>query len=212
MAIVKYNKRGDIMKNDDSEGFKDFVNKSTSKENVDIGHDKKMGIDAQEELNKQLESESNIDKKPKVDNLRKQFRKDILKLMKKYQEHETLAKEFNIRNYGDVLTLTEEVEIIDNLINNYKPSDFESTKDIITDKAIDIVWGNANFGANQTKRGVIAQSLLKVACGYETGGTIRDIMNELGLVIVNRSVYPEGDFIVSLSQLGKEFLYEAYGK
>jgi hypothetical protein len=187
-------------------------NNGLSKEDANMWNNRKMGVHAQEELNKQLQS------KPKVDNLKNQFKKDFLKLLKKYQEHETLEKEFNVNDIKEKLELSEQitilVDVLDKMGSNENKIDlhFAPTKDIITDKAIDIVWDNADFGANQSKRGMIAQSLLKVACGYETGSTIRDIMNELGLISISRSVYPEGDNIVKLTQLGKEFLYEAYGR
>lgn len=153
--------------------------------------------------------------KTKVYNLRKQFKKDVNRLLKKYQEHETLAKEFDIVNEGDRLTLMEEAEIIINMFKTYKSTQdifsINQTEEIITDVAIKIAWGNADFGReNTTKREFIAQSLLKIACGYETGKTIREIMKNLGLVNVEETGVV-GD-ITNLTLLGKEFLYRAYEK
>jgi hypothetical protein len=185
-------------------------NNGLSKEDANMWNNRKMGVHAQEELNKQLQS------KPKVDNLKNQFKKDFLKLLKKYQEHETLEKEFNVNDTKEKLELSEQitilVDVLDKMGSNENKIDlhFAPTKDIITDKAIDIVWDNADFGANQSKRGMIAQSLLKVACGYETGSTIKQIMENLGLVKIVHKDLTES--YTKLTQLGKEFLYEAYGR
>jgi len=153
--------------------------------------------------------------KTKVNNLRKQFKKDVNRLLKKYQEHETLAKEFDIVNKGDRLTLMEEAEIIINMFKTYKSTQdifsINQTEEVITDVAIEIAWGNADFGReNMAKREFIAQSLLKIACGYETGATIKQIMENLGLVKIEHKGLEES--YTKLTLLGKEFLYRAYGK
>jgi hypothetical protein len=156
---------------------------------------------------------TNSKNKSKIYNLRKEFKKDFVRLLKKYQEHETLEKEFNIVNKGDRLTLMEEVEIIMNTINKYdtvNENKFKNTQDIITDKAIDLVWGNAEFGKNETKRELIAKSLLKIASDYEIGSTIKQIMENLGLVKTHHKGLTESN--TKLTLLGKEFLYRAYEK
>lgn len=75
----------------------------------------------------------------------------------------------------------------------------ETTKDLITDKAINIAWGNANFGEKLDKRTIIASALLKYACGYYTGHTIKCICSELGLRNDN-----------GLTEIGKKYLYAHY--
>lgn len=75
-----------------------------------------------------------------------------------------------------------------------------NTHKILTDEQIDKAWGNANFGESCVKRDLIKNSLLKLACGYMTGSTIRHILSELGLI---KKTY-------TLTKLGKEYLWEAY--
>ena len=75
----------------------------------------------------------------------------------------------------------------------------EQTTDIITGEEIAKAWGNANFG-NVEKRTVIANSLLKYACGYDTGRTAFCICNELGLVDAKKK----------LTDLGRRYLWAHY--
>ena len=77
-------------------------------------------------------------------------------------------------------------------------------KEIITDKQINDVWGNANFGEelNKNKRNVVDNALLKMACGYSNGYTAHCIIEELRLVNKNKT----------LTKLGKEYLYSAFVK
>ena len=77
----------------------------------------------------------------------------------------------------------------------------KKTEDLITDKAIEIAFGNANFGSNYTKREIINNNLLKCACGYALGRTARYILEELGLV--NSKLY-------TLTSIGNEYLWAAY--
>lgn len=78
------------------------------------------------------------------------------------------------------------------------------SSDIITDKAIDLIWGNADFGdkLNENKRKVVDNALLKIACGYSNGYTAQCIIQELGLVKVDKQ----------LTKIGKEYMYEAFVK
>ena len=55
-------------------------------------------------------------------------------------------------------------------------------EDLITDKAIDLAFGNANFGTQHTKREIVNNTVLKFAAGYATGHTAHCIVQELGLV------------------------------
>lgn len=72
-------------------------------------------------------------------------------------------------------------------------------KKMITDEAIEKAWGNANFGPNPDKREIIKDTLLKIACGYNTGHTAKQICNELGLL--------KGSY--KLSKKGGAYLYQA---
>lgn len=75
----------------------------------------------------------------------------------------------------------------------------ETVEQMITDEQINTAWGNAQFGSG-SKRGIIANALLKYASGYYTGHTIMCITQELGLVGKN----------VTLTKLGKRYLFAAY--
>lgn len=73
-------------------------------------------------------------------------------------------------------------------------------EDLITDKAIDIAFGNANFGKGHTKREIVNNTVLKFAAGYATGHTAQCIVQELGLV----------DSKNKLTAIGREYLFFAY--
>ena len=77
----------------------------------------------------------------------------------------------------------------------YKP------EDLITDAAIDLVFGNAEFGSSHTKREIVNNSLLKCAAGYCTGHTAKCILQELGLVNPNKW---------ELTKIGQEYLFVSY--
>lgn len=74
----------------------------------------------------------------------------------------------------------------------------DKPEDIITDKAIELVWDNANFGEklNKNKRQVVDNALLKIACGYSNGHTAHCIIEGLGLVNNKK-----------ITKIGKEYLY-----
>lgn len=79
----------------------------------------------------------------------------------------------------------------------------EKVEDLVTDKQIDLAWGNANFGnTGLTKRELIANVLLKCASGFETGHTAKCIVEDLGLVTQRWE----------LSQRGKRYLFAAYSQ
>lgn len=74
--------------------------------------------------------------------------------------------------------------------------------EIITDRAIDLVWGNANFGGEpDDKRLIVDSALLKKTCGYSNGHTAECIIKELGLVDDH-----------GITKIGKAYLYEAFVK
>ena len=57
----------------------------------------------------------------------------------------------------------------------------ETIQDLVKDDILERVFGNSNFG-EISKRDILANTLLKCACGYETGNTAKCIVIELGLV------------------------------
>ena len=75
----------------------------------------------------------------------------------------------------------------------------DRVEEIITDEQLAKAWGYANFG-NTDKREIVANVLLKCACGYYTGATAKAIVSELGLVGKNWT----------LTKLGKKYLWAAY--
>lgn len=58
-------------------------------------------------------------------------------------------------------------------------------KEIVTDKQLDDVWGNANFGS-ESKRDVLKDTLIKVLAGYDTGSAAKFICRQLGLIFDNK--------------------------
>ena len=75
----------------------------------------------------------------------------------------------------------------------------DNVEEIVTDKEIDNVWGNASFG-DQTRRQTVNLSVLKCASGYYQGYTSKTIATELGLI----------DKEYKLTQKGMEYLWAAY--
>lgn len=72
-------------------------------------------------------------------------------------------------------------------------------EEIITDKEIECVHANANFGS-MSKRDVVNQGVLKCASGYYQGHTSNQIIKEHGLV--------NGKY--KLTAKGKEYLWAAF--
>lgn len=68
----------------------------------------------------------------------------------------------------------------------------EAPEQILSDEKIIEAWGNASFGESVTKRDVVANALLKFACGYVTGHTIECICKELGLLTKNYNLSTKG--------------------
>ncbi len=77
--------------------------------------------------------------------------------------------------------------------------------EIIPDAEIFRVHANANFG-EISKRDVVAQALLKCACGYSSGHTAQMIFAEHGLTISSRR---KG--VSALTQRGRKYLWATYG-
>lgn len=75
-------------------------------------------------------------------------------------------------------------------------------EEIITDDEVDNIHGHANFGST-SKRGVIAFSLLKYACGFYTGSTARRIVTD------HRLITPKGK---KLTKKGREYLWAVFGR
>lgn len=59
-----------------------------------------------------------------------------------------------------------------------------TTKDIITDTLIDIVFEGTNFGG-QPHRDVVNKNIQQVADGYHIGRTAKCCLVELGLIITD---------------------------
>lgn len=70
---------------------------------------------------------------------------------------------------------------------------------MLPDSIINMAWGNANFG-DTPKREVIKWALLKFACGYKTGYTIKAILLDLGLLTQR----------LHLTTKGKKYLFECF--
>jgi hypothetical protein len=76
-----------------------------------------------------------------------------------------------------------------------------SVEEIISDKEIEIVHANANFGS-MSKRDVVNFGVLKCASGYYQGHTSTQIIKEHGLVDAN----------YRLTRKGQRYLWEAFGR
>jgi len=70
---------------------------------------------------------------------------------------------------------------------------------LVSDKEIDKVWGNANFGS-QGRRETVNLGVLKCASGYYQGHTSRCIITELGLI----------DKEYKITKRGREYLWAAF--
>lgn len=78
----------------------------------------------------------------------------------------------------------------------------KTVEQIVTEEELNQVWGSANFGS-QSRRDVIAETLLKCACGYQTGYTAKCIAIELGLIYKSKW---------QLTSRGKDYLLFSYYK
>ncbi len=67
----------------------------------------------------------------------------------------------------------------------------KETSIIPTDKEINLVWGNANFGGYE-RIDIVKMGVLKCASGYYQGHTSRQIITELGLITVNYNLTRRG--------------------
>lgn len=76
--------------------------------------------------------------------------------------------------------------------------------EIITDAQIDEAWGNADFGTS-ARRDVINGGIMKVVGGYSNGFTLRQILNELGLVTLEKYTGK-----AELTSLGRLFVFALY--
>jgi len=75
-------------------------------------------------------------------------------------------------------------------------------QEIISDKEIIRVHGDASFGGDYSKRDVVNIGLLKTASGYYHGSTSTRIITEHGLI----------DKEYNLTAKGKMYLWAAFGK
>lgn len=67
----------------------------------------------------------------------------------------------------------------------------KETSIVPTDKEIDLVWENANFGSME-RIDIVKMGVLKCASGYHQGHTSRQIITELGLITVNYNLTRRG--------------------
>lgn len=81
------------------------------------------------------------------------------------------------------------------------------TSEIVTNKDLEAVFENTNFGVF-SKRLLLKESLLKVACGFEVGKTIRMIMAELDLI--SYSQYATGKRKYNIKEKGKKYLWASF--
>jgi hypothetical protein len=72
--------------------------------------------------------------------------------------------------------------------------------EIVSGIEVDAAFEGTNFGS-KSNRDVVKGALLKCASGYHTGHTAKRILQELGLVNVNKW---------QLTKRGKEYLFAAY--
>lgn len=86
----------------------------------------------------------------------------------------------------------------------------KTTQEMITDEELLKAWGNANFSEHRNKRDILANALLKYSCGYVTGSTIECICDRLNLIIVIKDRYKPELSHISLTKLGKEYLYSHF--
>lgn len=73
---------------------------------------------------------------------------------------------------------------------------------IVSDEAVEREFKNTNFGSRKPRE-VIADTLLKYACGFRSGFTARTILANLGLLTVRQKS-------TTVSRMGKNYLYEAF--
>lgn len=76
----------------------------------------------------------------------------------------------------------------------------ERPKDIISDKEIEEVHANANFGDGYSKRQIVDLGILKCASGYYQGHTSTQIIKEHGLITAK----------YNLTKKGKAYLWAAF--
>ncbi len=79
-------------------------------------------------------------------------------------------------------------------------------EEIIPDDEINKVHGCANFG-HALNRVIVADALLKCACGYHNGSTARAILVDHGLIKVRRKAGR-----TALTTKGRRYLYASFSK
>ena len=78
---------------------------------------------------------------------------------------------------------------------------------IVTDEALRLSAGNANFGTTPLRH-ILNCAVLQVASGFATGHTVRCMMEDLGLT---RLMRPRSR-AASLTKKGQRYLWACYGK
>lgn len=74
-----------------------------------------------------------------------------------------------------------------------------TVEQLISDDEITKAFANSNFGTI-SRRDVIKFGVLKAACGFRDGRTVRDIISELGLINDSNK----------LTKRGKDYLWIAF--
>lgn len=71
-----------------------------------------------------------------------------------------------------------------------KEKRIEELNSIISEKEINSVWeeSGAFFGEEEDRRKILAESLLKVVCGYANGAMSNHLLRKFGLVTKQRGV------------------------
>jgi len=80
-------------------------------------------------------------------------------------------------------------------------SNMQTTEEIISHEAIEIVHGSANFGS-MSKRHVVHEGVLKYAFGYHSGSTQLHILLEHGLIHKPKP----GSYASTLTKKGQAYL------
>ncbi|RLB94395.1 MAG: hypothetical protein DRH26_01365 [Deltaproteobacteria bacterium] len=74
--------------------------------------------------------------------------------------------------------------------------------EMVTTKEVESVWGNANFGLDPDKLGIVKDTLLKLSSGYATGSTAMAIARDLKLLTKKNIITGRGQYC----------LYEFFGR
>lgn len=83
----------------------------------------------------------------------------------------------------------------------------KKVEEIVCDPELVVAVGDANFGGVPI-RDILATGVLQTAAGLYTGGTLRAIMRDLGLIGATRRPHA----VPHLTKRGKAYLWAAFGQ